>query len=424
MIFLKRFSLLILFALTSICAPAQDSVALSSAYKLVKTASSIQQRNYYLLTLFQELPAVRKLLEQDTELKRIAADKIYALTHAQEQCNLLNRFCYTDRVKFSTAEINAVSKRLADLYTADNALGNLVSQHLVPSGTYILYSNLSPLDMLVKAWEQDAKGVNYTISVYAEGVKPAYPKIDSISFNVNDKQYGATVRKASKNVLQQVKNTNLFFVPAVRFALQFLDIGGWKLAADAEPLETTVNKTAIAKAKNINWNDYNYAVILVPGAGPENSKTKISEESKERCRIAATHYQAGLAPFVIVSGGRVHPYKTKYCEALEMKKFMIDSLKVPEDAIIAEPYARHTTTNMRNCARIIFRYGMPFGKSCLVSTTAAQSLYIHELGLDKRCEQELGYVAFRKGMRLTKYDVVFYPAIASLQINPTEPLDP
>ncbi|MFT3822751.1 MAG: YdcF family protein [Chitinophagaceae bacterium] len=412
------------FLLTSVAAVAQQYNAPSSDYNLVRTSNLVQQKNYYLLTLFQELPAVRKLLEQDTELKRIASDKIYNLSHAQDQCNLHNRFCYTDNIKFTAEEITAIGRRLADLYATDNPLGKLVTEHLAPSGTYILYSDLSPLDMLIKAWEQDAQAVNYAIALYAEGVKPRYPKIDSISFNVLTPQYMATVRKTSKDVLQQVKNSSLFFQPTMQFALQFLDINGFRNAADLEPLETSVNKSIVARIKTINWDDYNYTVILVPGAGPESAKIKLSEEGKLRCKLAADHFKAKRAPFVVVSGGRVHPYKTKYYEAVEMKKYMVDSLGIPENAVIIEPHARHTTTNMRNCARLIYRYGMPLQKSCLVTTSAGQSFYILEIGLDKRSEQELGYVPFKKGMRLNKNDVVFYPQIASLQIGSVDPLDP
>jgi uncharacterized SAM-binding protein YcdF (DUF218 family) len=33
---------------------------------------------------------------------------------------------------------------------------------------------------------------------------------------------------------------------------------------------------------------------------------------------------------------------------------MVEKLHVPANAILVEPHARHTTTNMRNTARLIF----------------------------------------------------------------------
>ena len=107
-----------------------------------------------------------------------------------------------------------------------------------------------------------------------------------------------------------------------------------------------------------------------------------------------------------------------------MKKFMIETLHVPVNAIIVEPHARHTTTNMRNAARLIFRYGIPFDKPCITSTSKSQSMYIQELNLDKRCEKELKYVPYRKGKRLSETEAEFYPMLEALQINPLEPLDP
>jgi hypothetical protein len=41
---------------------------------------------------------------------------------------------------------------------------------------------------------------------------------------------------------------------------------------------------------------------------------------------------------------------------------------IPANAIIVDPHARHTTTKMRNAARLIYRYGMPFSAKALVTT--------------------------------------------------------
>lgn len=143
----------------------------------------------------------------------------------------------------------------------------------------------------------------------------------------------------------------------------------------------------------------------------------------QRCRLAAVQYNKGVAPIVVVSGGKVHPYKTTWCEALEMKKFLIEKLNIPENAIVIEPHARHTTTNMRNCARLIFRYGIPFNKACIVTTTRGQSMMITNT-LAARCMKELNEVPFQPGKRLSETEAEFYPVIDALHINPTEPLDP
>lgn len=146
-------------------------------------------------------------------------------------------------------------------------------------------------------------------------------------------------------------------------------------------------------------------------------------EGMLRCRLAAVQYNKGVAPFIVVSGGKVHPYKTIYSEALEMKKFLIEKLNIPENVIIMEPHARHTTTNMRNCARLIFRYGMPIDKPCISTTTAGQSMMITTT-LAARCQKELNEVPFKAGKRLSETEAEFIPVIDALHINPAEPLDP
>lgn len=194
-------------------------------------------------------------------------------------------------------------------------------------------------------------------------------------------------------------------------------------AVDFEPMTETVNKEAFNRVKTIKWDAYPYSVILVPGAGPEDPKVALSAEGMLRCRLAAIQYKKGVAPFIVVSGGKVHPYKTIYSEALEMKKFLIEKLNIPENVTIMEPHARHTTTNMRNCVRLIFRYGMPIEKPCISTTTAGQSMMITTT-LAARCQKELNEVPFKAGKRLSETEAEFIPVIDALHINPAEPLDP
>ena len=43
------------------------------------------------------------------------------------------------------------------------------------------------------------------------------------------------------------------------------------------------------------------------------------------------------APFILVSGGNVHPNLTPYNEALEMKMALMREFGVPENAILVDP---------------------------------------------------------------------------------------
>ncbi|RFS22824.1 YdcF family protein [Chitinophaga silvatica] len=373
-----------------------------------------------MLSLFTELPEVRELLENDKVLKGLSIQKQQLIDTALKNCGS-DYACYSSSVIISDAEIKTVGERLAALYKTGQPLDKLIKDHLIPSGCYILYADLPAKEMLVKAWEQEARAVNHTIAVYVNGEKPNYPNIDSISFNVRKKSYSELVAVN----LQLARSTQhpLFFTSSMQFALEALELNGRKEAADYEPMTTTVNKAAIAKVANTSWSKYPYSVILVPGEGPEDNITALSAGGMLRCRLAANQYNKGMAPFIVVSGGRVHPYRTKYSEAFEMKEFLINELHIPESAIIMEPHARHTTTNMRNCVRLLFRYGMPLDKPALTVTIPSQSFYISETLLE-RCKKELGYYPYKNGKRLSSTEMEFYPDILSLQLDNDEPLDP
>lgn len=390
------------------------------AYQLIKSNNAVQYKNYYLLTLFKQLPGLNKMLKENSVLKKIADAKNAQVNEALKTCKA-DISCYTNALKFSTEEITAIGQELSNSYKENNELGKLVSNHLIASGCYNLYANENPKNLLIKAWEQDANALNYTIGVYVAGNKPNYPKIDSISFSLKDKEY-AELTAANASLALQGQN-ELFFEPALNFALVALELNERNDAADYEPMISGVNQPAISQIKKTDWKKYPYSVILVPGAGPEDKETALSAGGMIRCRLAAIQYLKGQAPFIVVSGGRVHPYKTKFSEAFEMKKFLMETLQIPESAIIMEPHARHTTTNMRNCVRLMFRYGIPVDKPAMVSTVKSQSYYITTVLLE-RCKKELGYYPYQNGKRLSDTESEFFPNTTSLQIDFDEPLDP
>lgn len=421
-LFLATFLIVTLSSLYANNEPAQK-------YRLLSGNGFVQSKNYYLLTLFEELADVKKLLSDDTVLLNIERNKTADLTASLKNCDK-DALCYTSKIKFTDLEIKSVTNRLRALYKPGNALDKLVQNHLIPSGTYILFKNSDPAEILVKAWEQDANGINFVIGVYAEGKKPNYPNIDSISFNTKERsdsnvyrQYLSLLYNTASLVSTESKENKLFFYPSLTAALLFIEMNEREQAADFEPMAEGENKAATEKIKSIKWDNYKYSVILVPGAGPEERDVALSAEGMLRCRLAALQYAKGVAPFIVTSGGKVHPYKTKFCEATEMKKYLIEKLHIPENAIIIDPHARHTTTNMRNTARLIYRYSIPFTKPGITCTTKFQSAYITTT-LMERCMKELNEVPYKNGERLSETEVEFYPLIEALQIYPEEPLDP
>ncbi|VTP89848.1 YdcF family protein [Sphingobacterium daejeonense] len=148
----------------------------------------------------------------------------------------------------------------------------------------------------------------------------------------------------------------------------------------------------------------------------------ISPGGMLRARMAARAYFEGQAPFIVLSGGRVHPYKTPYIEAIEMKRYLIQNLMVPESAIILDPHARHTTTNMRNTARIMLTYGFPNDKYAIVTSSEAHINAV--VNMADRCIKELGYVPYELGKRVNDVVLEFKPKLESYIIDGDEPLDP
>jgi len=416
-------SILSVFLISSIILPAQESTV-NPQYKLIAGKSYVQSKNYYLLTLLETLPDTRQMILADSVLKQLAATKAEGLLHALKECGR-DPYCYTEKIKFSAEEIKLVSDRFRVLYRKDNPLGKLVHHHLIPSGTYILFQNLAPEEMLVKAWEQDAAGINFAIGVYAEGKKPNYPRIDSISLDRKDSAgYAAGLLYNTVSLLKvETGIYPLFFEVPMHGALYFIEMNERDQAADYEPMMEGVNKAAFIRVKSINWKSYKYSVIEIPGAGPEEPTVALSAEGMLRCRLAAIQYRQGVAPFIVTSGGKVHPYKTKFCEAIEMKKFLMEKLSIPENAIIIDPHARHTTTNMRNTVRLIYRMGIPFDKPGITCTTRGQSTMINNT-LISRCLKELNEAPYKNGVRLSETEVEFYPLKEALHIFPFEPLDP
>ena len=219
-------------------------------------------------------------------------------------------------------------------------------------------------------------------------------------------------------------NFALFSSPSMRFALQLMWLNHRDEAGRFEPLETGENAQAFRRIKSVDWTKYPYSVIVVPGAGNDLPGFRLSPEGKLRDEIAAKRLREGKAPFLLVSGGFVHPSQTEFAEAIEMKRDLMARFRIPADAILIDPHARHTTTNIRNAARLIYRYGMPFDKKALVTTDLSQSQNIESAAFEKRCVEELGYLPYRILGRTSPFDLEFRPALDALQADPQDPLDP
>lgn len=379
----------------------------------------VESKNYYFTYLLQEKEDVDSLISTSTILKELAAKKQEELSKSSNVKEYLAAF------KLSDEEIQKASKALAELYQNGNVLERMMTQIIIPSGCYRQYKEQG-IALVRKIWEQDARGMNYAIDVYAAARKPNYPNIDSIGFNIHSSEFQKEVLPICKQNIEMWNKVHAtFYSVPLQAACMLLDLNNRLQAADFEPLGETVNRASYAQVPLTNWESYPYSAILVLGAGPEDPNVNINPIGKMRAAYAALLYHNHQAPFIILSGGKVHPYHTQYSEANEMKKYLMETWQVPESAIIMEPHARHTTTNFRNAARIMLTQGFPKEKYALVTSSKSHIDYVEETEqLPQRCIRELGYEPYKIGKRISERVLEFMPQADSFTINPLEPIDP
>ena len=393
-----------------------NSSGFDSTYKL-KFSKPVQDKNFYLLSLFQRRPEVGKLLRRNPTLKKLSNDKAQALRMAGN-CNEVG--CFDRLLRFSGPTIEMVANELKALGKRPE-FKRLVAKDLRPSGAFIKYNHQSDAEMLVAAWRDAANGMNRLLSVYGLGKDPFYKDIDRVSFDVSSEEYRKLLQVKIKEI-QHSKDT-LFFEPTLNFALKLLEANRRDEAGRYEPLEEGENKATVQDMRNIRWNDYPYSFILVLGSGPK-AGVRLSPIGAKRADQGAQLFLEHKAPLIIVSGGHVHPMQTPFNEAIEMKKYLMEKFKIPEKNILIEPYARHTTTNFRNAARLAFRYGIPAGLKALVTSSEDHITLVTKDGFRIRCATELGYFPMEFITRISPVAAEFTPSEASLFFDANDPLDP
>ena len=393
-----------------------NSSGFDRTYKLT-FRNAVSDKNFYLLSLFQQNPEVRKLLSENKALKKLATDKVQALRTAAN-CNDVG--CFDRLFRLSGPTIETVATKLKALGKHPE-FKKLVMKDLRPSGAFIKYSDQSDTEMLIAAWKDAANGMNRLLRIYCLGKDPFYKDIDKVSFDVSSEEYRRLLQVKIGEI--QLSHTPLFFEPTLTFALKLLEANRRDEAGRYEPLEEGENKTCLRDMKKIRWNDYPYSFILVLGSGPGDS-ARLSKIGAKRADQAAQLFMQHKAPIIILSGGHVHPMQTPFNEAIEMKKYVMEKFKIPEKSILIEPYARHTTTNFRNAARLVFRYGIPAELKALVTSSEDHIAITTKEGFRIRCSTELGYFPMEFITRISAVAAEFKPSVAALFFDANDPLDP
>src|SRR5258705_2235444 len=91
--------------------PRLNSSGFDSTYKLT-LRNAVQDKNFYLLSLFQQNPEIRKLLTRNKALKRLSNEKLQALRTAAN-CNDVS--CFDRLFRFSGPTIEMVATELKAL---------------------------------------------------------------------------------------------------------------------------------------------------------------------------------------------------------------------------------------------------------------------------------------------------------------------
>lgn len=380
--------------------------------------SVLTAKNFPLLSMLKEngIGAVG----ENKVLKNIRSAQRLRTAKALKSCSSVS--CYADALKWTETEINTLGSELIGLYQKDRSFQETVRK-LRQQGSYALYDSAADTALVRSAWNDAAKGINRIFDVYIKGEKPRYAKIDSISFKPGDAEFKNQLQSSLKSLTEE-KHKTLFFQLPLQAALKVLEINGRDEAARYEPLNGGLNQRPYEKIKSTDFAAYPYSLILIPGLGPEVPGMALEPRGAERCKEGAAQWKKGLAPFIVVSGGNVHPFQTPFNEAEEMKKYMVEELNIPAEVIFIEPHARHTTTNLRNTSRIIYRFGIPAAKPVLIVTDASQSSYITTGRMGKTAVRDFGYEPYKDLKKITDEETEFYPVWNSMQADPFDPLDP
>jgi hypothetical protein len=270
---------------------------------------------------------------------------------------------------------------------------------------------------------REMEGINSIVRTYGQGQVPSYPQIDGAG--MIDPQERQARLQAADWLSRTPRDLSVQALdPSIDYALGLLDVSDRIDAIGYEPLTGGVNAEAMARATTMDWSRYRFSAMILTGVGPEVEDVPLSPYGKYHLRLAASRFAQGDIPFIIVTGGRAHPRATRFAEAEQMRRALIDRYGVPADAIIIEPYARHTTTNLRNASRLLMAMGAPLDNDALIVCNPQQSAYIESVQFTKRNADELGYQPGKIGRRFSPTEIAVRPSPMSARIDPRDPLDP
>ncbi|MBB5685435.1 YdcF family protein [Sphingobium boeckii] len=384
-------------------------------------ADTLTTRIFPLFAMIRAAPGWDQALRGDSILQKLSADRGSRVP--QGECAPSPQ-CLADAWIWTDADIALVQARLRVVMANQKHAEALVTRQMRPSGRFARYAALSDADLVAAAWAETAAAVNSVIAVYAKGIPPRYPVIDSMIFNIAAPQIVEVLSAHDAATAAQAKADDLFFDPASRYATGLLQMNERIDAGSYRPLLGGENAEATGAVAKTDWRAKPYTALLVFGHGPEDAQSRTGVMGHIRLALAADLFARGLAPFIIVSGGNVHPNRTPFNEAVEMKRLLITQYGIPADRILMEPHARHTTTNLRNCARLLLAAGFPADRAALIVSDHRTIQYIGGDELAQRNLREMGVQPGRLAPGPDRFTLAFSPDPVAFHAEPADPLDP
>jgi hypothetical protein len=375
----------------------------------------------FALLLCMAVAAIQPVFAATTEDKVIATlgkrlfPVVTALERSQAGAEVRSMLAERDRRLAACAD-DAACKIDASIWKEDEI--GLVSKMVAADG--------APAEARERrdAVRRELAGLNAILDVYGKGGTPPYPEIDGPIGKKGSQRLAADIAVAASIIEVGRDEAIAAFDYSIGLTLALIDVNDRLDAIAFEPIDKGLNSEAFQHARKLDWSRYRYTSIIVLGAGPEDLLTPLSARGKLHIKVAAQRYFDGLAPFVIVSGAAVHPRETRFVEAVEMRRALIERYGVPAHAIVIEPYARHTTTNLRNSARLLMSMKAPMDRDALVLSDPRHIDAVESSQFVARNQRELGYQPGKIGKRTSPFDIVFRPSPDSARIDPLDPLDP
>lgn len=402
-------------------------------YRPLVGPSLLQDENFYFLTLLEQVPDANRAMRAEPGLETIRQAVVARVTAAVEACQAEYSYRGADPQEGRQAACTPHALRLTDterqqsiaaigrLYDRSPAVRRLVTGHMRPSGRFHRDAELNDRALFIKAWSEALDGVDRIIRVYGLGEKPRYADIDSIIYDANSRYYRSVLALSIWEVGREVETTPTAYRPALDYALALMEINRRDDAVRQLKLQETTNAATFAYLAGVRWGDYLYAAIIVPGWSPMIAYEPLNPGRKVALRTAVRLFRAGRAPLIIVSGAQLRPIGTEWAEAFEMKAYLVEELGIPSDRVLINPLSRHTTTEIRDNGRMLFRTGAPLDKKSLYISEGA---YIGSKELEDRFLRDQGYLPWTLLERQDFTTLEFIPTLKSLHREATDPMNP